>query len=181
MNFTIDREKVEKENQVIFNGIRKMFGMVPNIFYNAGVSPQALKAYINFSNATQNVSLSPQERQAVYLIASEVNECNYCLAAHVQLAKSVGLSLKEIFNIRKAKCENEKINALVLLAKEITENRAKINPATLDNFYSVGYSERHLVEVIALICEISFMNYLGKITQPEIDFEPAPLLAETEN
>jgi AhpD family alkylhydroperoxidase len=46
-------------------------------------------------------SFTAKEREAINLIVSQVNECDYCLAAHTSLAKMRGFTEEQTIDIRK--------------------------------------------------------------------------------
>jgi alkylhydroperoxidase family enzyme len=87
-----------------------------------------------------------------------------------------GFTEADILDLRSGISNNAKLNALVGLAKEVTEQKGRIAEATLDAFYSAGYNDGNLVDVILLISDKIAMNYLHNLTNVEIDFPLAPEL-----
>ncbi len=172
-NFKIPgREQVSAQNQNIFDDLKKGLGMVPNLYAVMALSDTALGNYLNFQNA--KTSFSNKEKQAVNLVVSSVNECLYCQAAHTVLGKMNGLTEDQTIEIRKGSAAfDPKLNALVVLAKEITEKRGFISDPALENFLNAGYTKGQVVELVMLVAEKSAMNYLHAITKVEIDFPAA--------
>jgi len=68
--------------------LKKQVGFVPNLFATYAYSENALKNYLDFSGAPS--SLKAKEKEAVNLAVSEVNNCEYCLAAHTAIGKMNG-------------------------------------------------------------------------------------------
>lgn len=83
------REQVSPEAQPIFDNIQKSMGKVPNLYATIGYSATTLKAFLEFSEAFNKSAFTPKEREAIYLVVSEVNNCNYCLSAHTLMAPLV--------------------------------------------------------------------------------------------
>jgi len=76
------KNEVNAESQQIFDSLKGQIGMVPNIYAFAGYSSAALNAQLSFGQALSKGSLSGKELEVVALATSEVNQCDYCRAAH---------------------------------------------------------------------------------------------------
>lgn len=165
---------LDQESQNILGQVQKKMGKVPNLYATIGYSSSALKSMLETDNAlSHDSSFSAKEREAVNLIVSQVNDCNYCLAAHTALAKMRGFSEAETIQIRQAAYPAEKLNAVILLAQSIAENKGQAAPALLEGFFEQGYSEKALIELIALISLRTFTNYVYANTNIPIDFPAA--------
>lgn len=169
------RLDVSADNQEIFDNLKKGFGMVPNLYAVMGLSDTALGNYLAFQNA--KTSFSNKEKQAVNLVVSQINECHYCQSAHTVLGKMNGLTEEQTIEIRKGKASfDSKLNALVILTKEITEKKGFALSETTDAFINAGYTKGQVVELVLLIAEKTAMNYLHAITKVEIDFPLAQVI-----
>ncbi|HTD39797.1 MAG TPA: carboxymuconolactone decarboxylase family protein, partial [Mucilaginibacter sp.] len=116
-------------------------------------------------------------KEAVNLIVSQVNNCTYCLSAHTVIGKMHGLTDDQVIEIRKGGASfDAKLDALVKLAKNITETKGKADSTLVDNFFAAGYNEGSLVDVIMLIGDKTIMNYLHNLTEVPVDFPLAPAL-----
>ncbi len=69
-------------------------------------------------------SFTAKEREAINLIVSQVNECDYCLAAHTTLAKMRGLTEEDTLEIRKGCFSEAKLDAAIKLAQSIAKKKA---------------------------------------------------------
>jgi len=111
-------------------------GMVLNLYAIIAYSTNGPSRYLAFQGA--KTSLSNKEKEAVNLVVSQVNGCRYCQSAHTVLGGLNGFSKEEILSIRKGTSNNHKLNALVTLAKAITEKKGRVNDKLLDEFFAVG-------------------------------------------
>ena len=172
-NFDVPgREDVSTDNQENFDKLKKGLGMVPNLYAVMALSDTALGNYLAFQNA--KTTFSNKEKQAVNLVVSQVNECLYCQSAHTLLGTMNGLTEEQTIEIRKGGAAFDlKLNALVILAKEITVKKGFISEGALDNFVNAGYTKGQVVELVMLVAEKSAMNYLHAITKVDIDFPVA--------
>ena len=173
------REEVSENNKAIFDNLEKAIGFVPNLFATYAYSEHALANYLALSNA--KTSLSSKEKEVVNLVVSQVNNCVYCLAAHTAIGKMNGFSDDEILELRSGHASfDPKLDALVKLAKNITENRGATSDEIMDNFLSKGWSKENLIDTIVLVGDKTISNYLHKTTQVPVDFPEAQALELTE-
>jgi AhpD family alkylhydroperoxidase len=174
-NFSVStRDQVSPANQALFDNLKKALGIVPNLYATIAHSENGLGKYLAFQGA--KTSLNNKEKEAVNLVVSEVNGCRYCQSAHTLLGKLNGFSESDILDLRGGSSSNAKLNALVELAKEITEKKGRVSGTTLDTFYAAGYNDGNLVDLILQVSDKIAMNYLHNLTQIEIDFPAAPEL-----
>ena len=59
-------EKAPDQSKKLFEEIKKSIGMLPNIYKVIGNSPNALAAYLSFSESQKYGSFNSKEREAVY-------------------------------------------------------------------------------------------------------------------
>jgi uncharacterized peroxidase-related enzyme len=168
------RDEVSPNNQVVFDNLKNALGIVPNLYATIAYSKNGLERFLAYQNA--KTSLSNKEKEAVNLIVSQVNGCVYCQSAHLVLGKMNGFSEAELHNIRTAKSDNPKLNALVQLAADITENRGRTSTTHVDAFFAHGYNHENLVDLILQVSDKTAMNYLHNLTKVPVDFPLAPAL-----
>jgi len=170
---TLSKDTATLESKQIFNAIEKSFGMLPNIYAVIGNSANALSSYLTFSEAQKNGSFNAKEREAIFLAVSEENACNYCLSAHTAIAKMNGFSEDETLELRAGTIEDIKLNVLTNLSKSIIANRGRADENFVMEFYEAGYDEKALVDLVALVVDKTFTNYIGRLARPDIDFPKA--------
>ncbi|MFM9989090.1 carboxymuconolactone decarboxylase family protein [Flavobacterium sp.] len=168
------RAEVAPLNQEIFDNLQKALGFVPNLYATIAYSENGLSRFLAYQNA--KTSLTNKEKEAVNLIVSQVNNCVYCQSAHLVLGKMNGFTEEQLLEIRFGKSSNEKLNALVQLAADITKNKGKASNETVDQFFLQGYTNENLVDLILQISDKTAMNYLHNLTQIPVDFPLASTL-----
>lgn len=172
------REELSTKGQSIYDGIKQKLGMVPNLYATIGYSDSALESFLGFSSAAGLSSFSAKEIEAIKLAVSETNNCNYCLSAHTVLAKAQGFSEEETLAIRSLSYADERLNSVLILAAEIAENKGKASKSAQEAFFSNGFNEAALVDLISVVIAISFTNYTHILTQVPVDFPLAKELQE---
>ncbi|SEN73385.1 alkylhydroperoxidase AhpD family core domain-containing protein [Chitinophaga rupis] len=169
------KENVSPANQQLFDKLAKGLGKVPNLYATMAYSENGLGTYLALSSAKS--SLKAKEKEAVNLVVSEVNSCDYCLSAHTMIGKLNGFTDEQILEIRSGEAPfDSKLDALVKLAKNLTEKRGKADAEVVDNFFAAGYTEENLVDTILVVGDKTITNLLYGVTQIPIDFPAAPAL-----
>lgn len=166
------KASVAPQNQEIFEQLKKGLGFVPNLYATIAHSDHGLKRFLDYQNAKS--AFNNKEKEAINLVVSQVNECQYCLCAHTVLGKMNGFSDSDLIDIRKRGSNNEKLNALVALAANITEKRGVADETLVEAFFETGYTNEHLVDLILQVSDKTAMNYFHNLTKIEIDFPLAP-------
>lgn len=170
------RDEVSPANQALFDNLKKGLGMVPNLYATLAHSENALATYLALQNAKS--SITGKAREVVNLVVSQVNECEYCLAAHSAIGKMVGFTEEQIIEIRGGKASfDKKLDILAQLSKSIASNRGKANPMLLEAFFAAGWTKENLVDTIVTIGDKTVTNYLHATTKVAIDFPVAQKLA----
>ena len=177
-DFTVPtRDNVSAANQELFDALAAKLGFVPNLYATLAHSENALGTYLALQSAKS--SLSAKAREVVNLVVSQVNACEYCLAAHTALGKMNGFSDDQILEIRAGEATFDvKLDALAKLTQSVANNRGHAEPELVDAFLVSGWTKENLVDVIVLVGDKTVTNYLHAATRVPIDFPAAPSLAE---
>lgn len=169
------RDDVSPANQALFDALKKNLGMVPNLYATLAHSETALGTYLALQNAKS--SIAGKAREVVNLVVSQVNGCEYCLAAHTVIGKMHGFSDEQILEIRRGTAAfDPKLDALARLVRNIAQERGHADPARVEAFFAAGWTKAHLVDAIVTIGDKTVTNYLHATTRVPVDFPPAPRL-----
>ena len=166
------RAEVTPSNQAIFDNLEKGLGFVPNLFATYAHSENALGNYLTLSGA--KTSLNAKQKEVVNLAVSQVNGCNYCLAAHTAIGKLNGFTDSQILELRAGEASfDAKLDALARLARNITENRGATDQEVVANFFTAGWTKENLIDTIVLVGDKTISNYLHRTTEVPVDFPAA--------
>jgi len=170
------RDEVTPENQALFDNLKKALGFVPNLFATFALSPTALGTYLTLQNAKS--SLRPKEREVINLVVSQVNTCEYCLAAHTAVGKMLGFTETQIVEIRRGRASfDTRLDALARFVREVAEERGHVSAQVTDAFLGAGWTQANLVDVIMIVGDKTISNYLHSVTKIPVDFPAAEKLA----
>lgn len=149
--------------------------MVPNLYATLAYSENALGSYLTLQNAKS--SINGKAREVVNLVVSQVNSCEYCLAAHTVIGGMVGFTAAQLLEIRGGSATfDTKLDALAKLTKNIAVNRGHADAAVVDAFFAAGWTNENLVDTIVTIGDKTVTNYLHGVTKVPVDFPAAPKL-----
>jgi AhpD family alkylhydroperoxidase len=169
------RDEVSPDNKAIFDKLKASLGIVPNLYATFAHSEHALGNYVAFQNAKS--SITGKAREVVNLVVSQVNGCEYCLAAHTVIGRMLGFTDEQILEIRGGSASfDAKLDALARLVKNIVVNRGHPNAAPVDAFFAAGWTKANLVDAIVVIGDKTISNYLHGTTRVPVDFPAAPQL-----
>ncbi|ARU87310.1 carboxymuconolactone decarboxylase family protein [Pseudomonas sp. M30-35] len=154
-------------SRAALEGVQKALGFVPNAIKTLAHAPAALNGYLALTQALGKSSLSAAEREVAALATSDVNGCDYCIAAHVFYGEKAGLSKGDIEQARSGE-----LNALAVLARQITESRGHLTDAQIAAAHDAGLTDSKIVEVVAQVTLLTLTNYLNNIADTDVDYPP---------
>jgi AhpD family alkylhydroperoxidase len=163
------REDVSADAQTTFDVLKRSAGKVPNLYATIGYSANALNSYMDFVKAQAKGSFHGKDREAVYIIVSELNGCEYCLASHTLSAVKFGWTEEETLLLRAGTLPENKWQVIYQLIRSVIEHKGEVKDELLNDFFALGYQEAALMDLMVLISIMSFTNYTYRLTKIPID------------
>jgi uncharacterized peroxidase-related enzyme len=156
--------------QPLLDAVGKQLGVVPNLFRLIALSPATLQGYLGF-NAGLAKALDVRTRERVALAVAQLNGCDYCLSAHSYLGLNLAkIDAAEITLNRQGSSSDPKANAAVGFAVKVAQAHGKLADADLDAVRAAGFTDAQIIEIVALVAENVFTNYLNNVAATTIDF-----------
>jgi alkylhydroperoxidase AhpD family core domain len=163
-------EQSPEASRATLEAVNKKLGVLPNLFRLIGSSPAALAGYMGLSGALTK-ALDARTRERIALAVSQFNGCDYCLSAHSYIAQNMmTMSAQEVALNRKGQSTDAKANAAVAFAVAVTSQRGQVNNWDLAAIRDAGFSDAEIIDIVALVADTTFTNYLNNVAQTEIDF-----------
>ena len=88
-----------------------------------------------------------------------------------------GLSESDLLDARHGTATDEKINAALVFARKIVQDRGHVSDEDLEEVRRAGYTDGEIAEIVANVALSTFTNYFNQVADTEIDFPVAPSLA----
>ena len=145
----------------------------PRFLRTMATSPASLRAYIRADAALVRGQLTPRQREQVALAVAEINGSSYSLSAHYQAGKSLGLTHHEMQLARNATAADPKAATMLRFTQAVVLQRGEISDDDFQALRKAGFSDAHIVEIVANIALNIFSNYFNSVAKTEVDF---PLL-----
>ena len=156
----------------ILETTKKSLGFAPNMYLTMGANTALLDAYTyTYKTFRANSGFNPEEQEVVFLSVAYENNCEYCMAAHSFVGDMMTNVPTEVTDaIRDGKqIPDTKLAALSKLSRSLTRTRGNVSQIEVDEFLDAGYSETHVLGIIAGIAVKTMSNYSNHITNPTID------------
>lgn len=169
--FPTSIETAPLASQPLLATVKKMLGIVPNLFRLVSKSPAALEGYLGLMGALNKGSLPAPTRERIALAVAEINGCSYCLSAHTYLGKNVAkLDDAEMTANRSGASNDPKADAAVRFAAKVTLNRGRVSPADIQALKLAGYDDAQLIEIVQHVALNTWTNYINLVADTEVDF-----------
>jgi uncharacterized peroxidase-related enzyme len=165
-----DRDDGPAESQSILDNVNRMLGFVPNLQRLMSISPNALAGWAGLMGALSK-TLDVKTRDGIALAVSDVDGCNYCLAAHSYISSNLAkIPPEEIALNREGRSSEPKRQAAIAFAKALIEKRGKVTDEEFAAVKAAGWTDANIVEMIALSAQFLLTNFMNNAVQTPIDF-----------
>ena len=170
------RYRIKTDNHVAatLSQIKTSLGKIPNLFATLGNASVALDGYLSLSKTLSRGRLSARQREILALAIAQENECQYCLSAHTELSKAVGLSLAEALKARAGNTDDPFERALTSFAKGIVRQRGLVSDHEFEIARKAGIDDRLMLEVVANVALNTLTNYANRLADTDIDSPVVP-------
>ncbi len=158
-------------SQPLLEGVKKKYGVVPNLFRLVGNSPAALEGYLGLSAALATGSLPPATRERLAIAIAEINGCDYCLSAHTYFGRTLAkLDDAEITANRNGASNDPKADAAVRFAAAVVRARGHVGDDDLRAVKAAGYDDGQILEIVVTVALNTLTNYVNEVARTDIDF-----------
>ena len=164
------RDDVPESSKPILDAVHKQLGAVPNMYRLIAQSPAVLQGFAA-NNGALTKTLDVKTRERIALAVAQLNGCDYCLSAHSYLGLNLAkISSEEVALNRKGESGDAKANAAVRFAAKVVRERGHITEADIKAVRDAGFSDRQIIEILAVTAENIFTNLLNVVAETDIDF-----------
>lgn len=172
---TIEKQRTNDAVRPIYEEIEKVFGRVPNIFKTYAHFPPLLKTnWEKFKAVMMGGSLRRELKEAIALVVSEANSCQYCIAAHGLALQQLGFSRERIellvkdldgagFQPKEAK--------ILEIARKSTRDANSVTDQDIEELRRLGWSESEIVEAQGVMELFTGFNKFLDSLAVDIDFK----------
>jgi|AntDeeMetagen285_2_1112576.scaffolds.fasta_scaffold00694_9 uncharacterized peroxidase-related enzyme len=156
------QEASDGKVRAIFDEIRQREGYVPNLFRAYAHNPDLLEqAWNRVKSLMYRGELSPRLKNAIATIVSHDNGCDYCVAHHKQMLKTLGVDPRDLstFMATSKPAFLDRREALLLqLAREANRNPHGMSLDLIRSAREAGASDSEIMEAIGVMELYSSFN-----------------------
>lgn len=175
----IDPQTATGITKALLDSTLKQLGRVPNLYRAMANSPKALGAYLEFRGALQGGLLDKAMCERIALLTAQLNDCDYCVAAHHFRGGKIGMSAQDLAHTRLGQSDTPKIHAALVFVEALVQSQGAVAASTLDAVAQAGWSADEVGEMVGHVALNVFSNYFKQVAHPELDFPEAPALGTT--
>lgn len=168
----IDHARAEGKAKVLLDGVRKKYGMVPNLLATLAHAPAALEAYLGLGQTLGRGSLDAKTREAIALTAAGENGCDYCAAAHSAIGAGLGVTAEELGANLRGQSSDRRVAAILRFARAVVVERGWVGDDELAAARAAGLTDGEITEIVAAVAVNTFSNYFNHVAGTEVDFPP---------
>lgn len=168
----VKTENADPISSEILTATQKMFGMVPNLYAGMANNPALLQGYVSAYTAfRENGGFNPQEQEVIMLSVAFENNCSYCMAGHSFGADHFSKVPTEITDAirNNTSIPDKKLAALSRFTRLVVSTRGNQTEREVTDFLDAGYSEKHVLGVIAAIAVKTMSTYFNHFFKTPLD------------
>jgi AhpD family alkylhydroperoxidase len=163
-------ETAPEGSKETLNSALKQNGFIPNLYAIMAESPEVLKAYRQMADLFDATSLSPVEKNIVWLTVSYNNSCHYCMAIHSMVGKMYNLPDEMIEALRTNQpLKDPKLETFRKFTALLVEKRGWASDEEIAKFLAAGYTQKNVLELVVGIGQKTISNYVNHITHTPLD------------
>lgn len=157
----------------LLEAAKAKLGFIPNLYGNLAEAPAALQAYFDLSAHFDKTSFTPVERQVVLIAISTENNCEFCVAAHSLIARTMvkvpGAVVDALRQLRPL--PDARLDALATFTREVVRGRGFVARDAVDAFLKAGFTRQQVIEVVLGVALKTLSNYVNHLTETKTNAE----------
>ena len=166
--------KKDGEDQVenYLNIVNEKIGFIPNVLAAFAKFPKQFEGFTKLYNSLMlgESGLTKLEREMIAVTVSSENHCFYCLVAHGSAVRELSddpqLGERIAANFRSAELPDKQLE-LLNFTKKLTRDPSEISESDRTKLREVGYTDRDIWDISAIIGLFNMTNRLASATEME--------------
>lgn len=169
---TLDPQNVSENVANTLQEIKQAFGRIPNLFSTYAHHPPLLEANWNkVKRVMMEGDLSRKTKEAIALLVSQDNGCNYCVAAHTGALQMIGVSDEEIGKIS-SQLEDADFTALervlIRFARKANSEPHRVSDEEFQALRATGATDAQIVEALGVMEVFAAFNKFLDVLHVEL-------------
>lgn len=166
----VDRAAATGPVRTVFDQIHGAFGATPNMFRAVANSPAALQSMWAAFGALGGGVIGAALGEQIAVAVANRNACDYCLAAHTALGRKAGVSGEALAAAQSGESADPRTAAVLRFALKLVNERGQVDATDVQALRDHGWSDEHIVEIVAHVALNLFTNYVNVALAVPVDF-----------
>ena len=152
-------------------------GKLADVYLQIANSQSAMHAYLQMENALKSSTLSTREIEAIKLLVSEQNRCDFCLSVHHVKAGVAGFTEQQRMSIRSGDAIGDRrIDLMTSVVRNWFVAPGPVDDDTFAGLKETGFTDAELVDLALVAATIFFTNIFNHLNATPVAGKPAPIL-----
>lgn len=173
----VDRTAATGSVRTVFDQIHGAFGATPNMFRAVANSPAALQSMWAAFGALGGGVIGAALGEQIAVAVANRNACDYCLAAHTALGRKAGVRGDDLAAAQSGESADPRTAAVLRFALKLVNERGQVDATDVQALRDHGWSDEHIVEIVAHVALNLFTNYVNVALAVPVDFPGVKLRA----
>jgi len=159
----IEAEDADGELARVYGELIENRGKISNILKVHSLNPAALRDHLHLYMTLMfgKSGLSRAEREAIAVVVSASNDCEYCVAHHTEALKRYVRDEETLTTL--ARAENldslePRLGNIVMHAEKLNEAPGAMTESDLHDLRAVGLSDRDILDLTLIVGYFNFVN-----------------------
>lgn len=163
-------ESAPEASKALLENSQKEYGMIPGLHGVLAGASKILQAYQTLHELFINTSFNEEELTVVWQTINVEHACHYCVPAHTGIAAMMKVDNSISDSLRnETTLVDPKLESLRTMTLSIVRNRGHVEQEELQAFYTAGYAEQQVLEIILGLSQKIISNYTNHIANTPVD------------
>ena len=179
---------LDETNYPLFADVMNTFGFIPNFYRAQTMRPDLIEAQAQLVNAIliKEGALTRKQKEYVFLVCSAANLSTYCVTAHCEIIRMLGIQGPEPEQIaidHSSVSLPLTLKALLNFAAKLNTHPTKIGMDDISDLHTYGYTDEQILETVLMVGLAKFANFVsfGLGTVPDFDSSRIEVLVKEGN
>ncbi|MCS3649773.1 putative peroxidase-related enzyme [Salinibacter ruber] len=163
----IDPDDATGDLKELYDTIAEQRGKVSNVLTVHSQNPAALKEHLDLYDAVLFGAspLSRADREAIAVVVSAANECDYCVRHHAEALQAYWQDEDRVHQLAddytKLDALDDRLRTACAVAEKLTAAPGAMAEADVHTLRDAGWSDRAVLDIVLVT---SYFNFVNRIT-----------------
>lgn len=173
-------EPLDETNFPLFEAVKTQFGFIPNFYRAQTMRPDLIEVEAQLVNTIliKPGALTRKEKEYVFLACSAANLSTYCVTAHCEIVRMLGIEGPEPERIAVDYATADlpmHVKALLTFAAKLNREPSKLCHRDVNALRTYGYRDEQILEAVLMVGLAKFANYVSFGLGASPDFDPSKI------